>query len=196
MSSSTYNCGRCRQPLTLRTTSASESLLSIKESQYDLLASQIHVPASVEANDPGISKILNNDQSPLLPRKVVGLSKSTLARQTTQEKLFERLSSESEIDHPLCSECAETWAASMGQAIEAMKQERELLTNYEKQALEHKDELADKNEQLKKDTIKLEEEERQLVSQLLKVEQQKTALDEELKRLDDEEREIEREEAE
>ena len=196
MASSTYSCGRCRQALTLRTTSSSESLLSIRESQYDLLASQIQVPSPAEAKDRGISALLRDDTAALLHRKVIGLSPSSHIRQTAQQKLFDNLSSASEVDYPLCGECAESWAASMGRTIQGLKLERELLTGYEKEATGKKDELEKRNEQLRQETALLEEEERQLIAELLKAESEKAALEQDSKKLDDEERELEREEAE
>lgn len=128
----TYNCGRCRQPLSLRTTSASESLVNLRESQYDLLASQITFNDATAAAGPANSsnKDDSNDRTKLLnaitqastsagssgangssaggsilPRKVVAVSP---ARQSNaQQKLFDALSAQSEIDFPLCTECAE-----------------------------------------------------------------------------------------
>jgi beclin 1 len=191
MAGLTYTCGKCRQPLTLRTTSASESLQSLKESQYDLLASQISYGPDGEA-----AAFNSQNHTPLLGRKVVSVPATVLSRQSAQQKLFDSLSAGSEVDHPLCSDCAEAWAAYMGRTIESLKQERDQLIAHEKDAQARKEDLSKRNDTLVKDTKRLEIEEKDLVKQLLEAEQQHNDLEEEMRQLEQEERELEAEEAE
>lgn len=208
-SSSTYTCGRCRQPLTVRATPGAVGALaaqfatqSIGESQYDLLASQIH-PYGLnggKAVDKDVEAILQSKATPLIPRKTVlgqpGGSSSSIKQGSALQRHFDTLSSQSEADHPLCSECAKAWFAHMSEVVEEQKRTRELLVEYEKDVKARKTELDERNKWLEDDTARLEKEEKKLIEQLLKMEKEKDSLDEELRQLDEEERALEAEEVE
>lgn len=203
---STYTCGRCRQPLTVRVTPGAAGALatqlaaqSIGESQYDLLASQItsHAPNGDRNLGPGIEAILQSQISPLVPRKVVGdAGNGGFKHGSALQKYFDTLSAQSEADHPLCTECSKAWFAQMSEVVEEQKQTRELLVQYEKDVKARKAELDERNEWLQKDTARLEAEEELLKTQLLQMEKQKLDVDEELRQLDEEEAALEVEEQE
>lgn len=200
---STYTCGRCRQPLTVRVTASGAGALaaqlasqSIGESQYDLLASQIttHAPGGQKDADPGLEAILQSRASPLIPRKIVGGSDTKPA--SSLQRHFDTLSSQSEADHPLCTECSKAWFAHMSEVVEEQKQTREMLIEYEKDVKARKAKLDERNDWLQKDTARMEKEEELLKTQLLQMEKQKTDLDDELRQLDEEEKALEAEETE
>ncbi|KAK9899296.1 APG6-domain-containing protein [Cystobasidium minutum MCA 4210] len=203
--SPTYTCGRCRQPLTVRLTAAGAGALaaqlaaqSIGESQYDLLASQItsYAPNGENVQDESIASILQSSAKPLIPRKTVLGPPTNVQQGSALQRHFDTLSSQSEADHPLCTECSKAWFAHMSDVVEEQKRTRELLVEYEKDVKARKAELDERNEWLEEDTARLEKEEKALVEQLLQMEQQKEALDAEMRELDEEEKALEAEETE
>lgn len=205
-SASTYTCGRCRQPLTVRVSASAVGSLAaqlagqgIGESQYDLLASQITscAPNGEKEVDPEAQAILQSSASPLIPRKIVlGPASGSSKQGSALQRHFDTLSSQSEADHPLCTECSKAWFAHMSEDVEEQKRTRELLVEYEKDVRARKAELDERNDWLEKDTARLEKEEEELKSKLLKMEQEKEALDDELRQLDEEEKALEAEETE
>ena len=207
-SSPAYSCGRCRQPLVLRISSETASRLSslnlgdstgnragLQESQYDLLASAI---ASAPLKNPSDAQFKDTTVAPILPRKTLSSSSSTISPRkaaTAQQKLFDTLSAQSSIDHPLCQECAEAWFASMNKEVEAQAKERERLLQYEADAKAKKGEMAKRDEWLKTDTERLEKERVELEKRLIDRETEQRELEEEMRKLDEEEQELEKEEA-
>merc|ERR1712093_25249 len=204
MSAATYSCQRCRQPLTIQHSAhlpAVESRLSI--SQYDTLASQITMArdsvSSTSSADQGAQAIAASatTSQPLLPRKTVGVPPALLAKAPEHQQLFDLLSSASEIDHPVCTECADWWFAKMRKTLEEQKAQRELLLSYESEAKARQAQLTPaKLAAIKEDITRLEDEEKVLVQRLLQAEREKDQLDAEMKELDEEEELLEAEEAE
>ena len=216
-----FNCGRCRQPLTLRISPAStlaslglapssqsSSSSSLQESQYDLLAS--HISLTGAANGAAATSARAGNPTPsespfpppvasasaAAPRKVVAPSRQQ--RASHQQKLFDALSAQSEVDHPLCAECADAWFASMNRHVEAQRRERDLLIRYEKEVREKLEQAEKSGEQdrLRETVERLKSEEDALIGQLLRSERRKEELAEEMAALDREERELAAEEAE
>lgn len=221
MAAATYSCQRCRQPLTIQhgahLPAALESRLSVKESQYDLLASHISVAGygaagSTSSTNSGVAEPRASTTSrsddpdpalraiaaiPLLPRKPVSVPPGLLAKVPEHQKLFDLLSSTSEIDHPVCTECADWWFAKMRKTLEEHKNQREVLLQFEKEARARQAQLTpDRIAAIKDDLQRLQGEERQLVEQLLEAEKQKGDIERDMKELDEEEKQLEAEEAE
>lgn len=169
---------------------------SIGESQYDLLASQITSYASNgdAGQDEGSASILQSNAKPLIPRKTVLGPPGGVKQGSALQRHFDTLSSQSEADHPMCTECSKAWFAHMSEVVEEQKQTRELLVDYEKDVKARKVELEQRNEWLERDTARLEKEEKALITELLQMEKQKEALDAEMQQLDAEEQALEAEE--
>lgn len=206
-STPTYNCGRCRQPLVLRISSDVAARLSslnfgdppnarLQESQYDLLASAI---ASAPLKHPSDAPFTDTSVQPILPRKALGSSTAAIGPRkatTAQQKLFDSISAQSTVDHPLCQECAEAWFANMNKEVEAQAKERERLLAYETDATAKKAELDERDDWLKQDTERLEKERAELEKKLIEREREQQELEEDSRKLDEEEKELEKEEAE
>lgn len=202
----TYSCGKCRQPLVMRVSTAKAASLAasvagpgVAETQYDLLAS--HISSYAPNGDKGLERdaeaIFHSPASPLIPRK----STTTLLQQPQRpsagrslQAYFDALSSQSEVDHPLCTDCSKTWFAHMSSVVEEQKQTREILLQYEKDVKSRKEELDKRSAWLDTDTQRLDEVERKLIAQLLEAEKEQDNLDAEMRQLDEEERQLEAEE--
>lgn len=112
--------------------------------------------------------------------------------------LFDNLSSNSEIDHPLCDECTDTLLELMDQQLQIAENEWKDYNNY-LQKLEKTDDSPN-IELLEKELNDLEEEEQRLMTELEKIKREEDAVkatikfqEEERKRLDDEEEKYRRE---
>lgn len=112
--------------------------------------------------------------------------------------LFDNLSSNSEIDHPLCDECTDTLLELMDQQLKVAENEWTAYNNY-LQKLEQTDDKPD-IEQLQKELHDLEEEEGRLTAELQKLSCEEDAVratiqfkEEERQRLDAEEEKFRRE---
>jgi beclin 1 len=204
-SNTTYTCGRCRQPLSIRVTpsaagalAAQVAALGLAESQYDLLASQIstYAPNGKMSDEGGFHALVEQDATPLVSRKVVLGPPDGIQQQSALQRHFDTLSAHSEADHPLCTECSKAWFSHMSETVEEQKRLREQLLQYEKDVKSRKEELDARNDWLDKDTTRLEKAEKDLKEQLLQMEEQKDSLDEELRQLDNEEKVMESDEIE
>ncbi|GAA5897846.1 beclin 1 [Sporobolomyces salmoneus] len=111
------------------------------------------------------------------------------------------LSSTSSIDHPLCTECADTLVLLMQIELEEGKKERDRLVLFEREMGKKREEMKrDGNELtregLEKDIMKLKKAESHAITELKAVESTKESLEAELKALEAEEAELAAEEAE
>lgn len=112
--------------------------------------------------------------------------------------LFDNLSSNSEIDHPLCDECTDTLLEMMDQQLKVAENEWTAYNNY-LQKLEQTDDKPD-IEQLQQELNDLEQEEQRLTTELQKLSCEEEAVratiqfkEEERQRLDAEEEKFRRE---
>ncbi|GAA6042879.1 hypothetical protein JCM8097_007207 [Rhodosporidiobolus ruineniae] len=118
--------------------------------------------------------------------------------------LYSLLSSSSSVDHPLCTECAESLVALLGAELEQGKKERDRLVAFEKEVLRRRDEAKRQGqpvgvkarEALEKDIAKLKRAEQHDIAELKTVEARKQALEAEKRALDEEEAALAAEEAE
>ncbi|GAA5834439.1 hypothetical protein JCM3766R1_005212 [Sporobolomyces carnicolor] len=123
------------------------------------------------------------------------------SRLTQLNHLSSLLSSTSSIDHPLCTECADTLVMLMQSELEEGKKERDRLIAFEKEAIKKREDAKRDGteltrEGLEKDIAKLKKAEQHAITELKAIETTKEGLEDELKALELEEAELAAEEAE
>lgn len=112
-------------------------------------------------------------------------------------RLFNLLSSRTDIDHPLCAECTQTLLSSLQRQLDETKKERDGYLAYEKELRREKErENRLPVEDAEKNIEKLKLEEKQVIEQLKEAEREREQLEEELRQLELDEKALEAEEAE
>ncbi|KAG1904280.1 APG6-domain-containing protein [Suillus fuscotomentosus] len=113
-------------------------------------------------------------------------------------RLFNVLSTRSDIDHPLCAECTQILLSSLQRQLDETKKERDGYIAFEKEVRKERErESLDLSRQdAEKKIERLKSEERAAVEQLRLADREREQLDEELKLLETEEKALEEEEAE
>ncbi|KAG2153700.1 APG6-domain-containing protein [Suillus bovinus] len=113
-------------------------------------------------------------------------------------RLFNVLSTRSDIDHPLCAECTQILLTSLQRQLDETKKERDGYIAFEKEVRKERErESLDLSRQdAEKKIERLKSEERAAIEQLRLADREREQLDEELKLLETEEKVLEEEEAE
>ena len=113
-------------------------------------------------------------------------------------RLFNLLSSRTEIDHPLCAECTQILLTTLQRQLDETKKERDGYIAFDKEVRKEreKDGQGLTKEEADKKVEKLKIEERLAVEQLKEAERERRQLDEELRLLELDEKAVEVEEAE
>lgn len=113
-------------------------------------------------------------------------------------RLFNILSTRTEIDHPLCAECTQILLTSLQRQLDETKKERDGYIAFEKEARKERERQGQgmsKEEAVKRiDTLKSEE--TIAIEQLKAAERERQQLDDELRAVEAEEKQLEAEEAE
>ncbi|KAK2594792.1 Vacuolar protein sorting-associated protein atg6 [Conoideocrella luteorostrata] len=108
-------------------------------------------------------------------------------------RLFEILSSRSDIDHPVCVECTDLLVEGLQRKLEVSTKERDAYVRYLRQVKTERpgaDEIKARQESLKK----AEKDKAVALEELKKLEKEKDTLDEEILALEDESRQLDKEE--
>jgi len=113
-------------------------------------------------------------------------------------RLFNLLSSRTDIDHPLCAECTQILLTSLQRQLDETKKERDGYIAFEKEVRREREKEGQGMSKAEADRKieKLKGEERVAIEQLKQSEREREQLDEELKALESEEQALESEEAE
>ena len=112
-------------------------------------------------------------------------------------RLFNLLSSRTDIDHPLCAECTQTLLSNLQRQLEETKKERDGYLAYEKELRREKErDNRLSMEDAEKTIEKLKLEEKQAIEQLMEAEREREQLEEECRQLELDEKALEAEEAE
>lgn len=113
-------------------------------------------------------------------------------------RLFNVLSTRSDIDHPLCAECTQILLSSLQRQLDETKKERDGYIAFEKEVRKERErESLDLSRQdAEKKIERLKYDERAAIEQLRLADREREQLDEELKLLEAEEKVLEEEEAE
>lgn len=113
-------------------------------------------------------------------------------------RLFNLLSSRTDLDHPLCAECTHILLSTLTRQLEETKKERDGYIAFEKEVRKERERERDGPDKAEVESKieKLKEEERFAIEQLKAAETERTQLEQELKALELEEKALELEEAE
>lgn len=113
-------------------------------------------------------------------------------------RLFNLLSSRTDIDHPLCAECTQILLSSLQRQLDETKKERDGYLAFEKEMRKEKERDAHgmSKEDAEKRIDKLKAEERLAIEHLKAAERERETLEEEMKALELEEKALAEEEAE
>ena len=111
-------------------------------------------------------------------------------------KLFSLLSSRTDLDHPLCTECTDSLLKALGEQLKDTMRERDGYLAFEKELKKEKQREEESIEEIERRIERLKEEERLAIEDLREAQAEKDQLEEELKALELEERELEEEESE
>lgn len=113
-------------------------------------------------------------------------------------RLFNLLSSRTDIDHPLCAECAQILLSSLQRQLDETKKERDGYIAFEKEVRKEKERESQEmgREEAERKIERQKVEERSILEQLRLAEREKEQLDQEIRALELEEKALEEEEAE
>ncbi|KAL5507319.1 ATG6 [Sanghuangporus vaninii] len=111
-------------------------------------------------------------------------------------KLFSLLSSRTDLDHPLCTECTDSLLKALGEQLKDTMRERDGYLAFEKELKKEKQREEESVEEIERRIERLKEEERLAIEDLREAQAEKDQLEEELRALELEERELEEEESE
>ncbi|KAF8070686.1 beclin 1 protein [Lyophyllum atratum] len=113
-------------------------------------------------------------------------------------RLFNVLSTRTEIDHPLCAECTQILLTTLQRRLDETKRERDGYIAFEKEVRKEREREAQglTREEAEKKIERLKIEERSAIEQLKEAEREREQLDEELRVLELDEKALEIEEAE
>lgn len=113
-------------------------------------------------------------------------------------RLFNLLSTRTDIDHPLCDECTQILLSSLQRQLDETKKERDGYIAFEKEVKKEKerDGQGMSREEAEKKIEKLKVEERVAIEHLKEAEREREKLNEELRALEIEEKALDEEEAE
>ncbi|TFK26501.1 beclin 1 protein [Coprinopsis marcescibilis] len=113
-------------------------------------------------------------------------------------RLFNLLSTRTDIDHPLCAECVQILLTNLRKQLEETKKERDGYTAFEKEVRKEREREAQgmTREEAEKKIEKWRIDEAQVIEQITEAEREREQLDEELRILEQDEKALEAEEAE
>lgn len=113
-------------------------------------------------------------------------------------RLFNLLSSRTEIDHPLCAECTQILLSNMQRQLDETKKERDGYIAFEKEVKKERERESQgfSKEDTEKKIEKLKVEEELAIKQLMEAEREQEQLEAELRQLDADEAALEQEETE
>ncbi|KAH9839303.1 APG6-domain-containing protein [Rhodofomes roseus] len=143
-------------------------------------------PQAPPANEPAPEEVNHPNPSPLSHHL-----RSTL-------RLFNLLSSRTDLDHPLCAECTNILLTTLTRQLEETKKERDGYIAFEKDVRREREREGDgmSKEEAEVKISKLKDEEKLAIEKLREAEREREQLAEELRALELEEKALEEEEAE
>ncbi|KAH8119162.1 APG6-domain-containing protein [Phellopilus nigrolimitatus] len=111
-------------------------------------------------------------------------------------KLFSLLSTRTDIDHPLCTECTDNLLKNLNEQLKDTMRERDGYIAFEKELKKEKQREDELMEEVERRIERLKEEEKLAIEDLREAQREKEDLEEELRALELEEKEVEEEESE
>ncbi|KAL2755096.1 hypothetical protein ACRALDRAFT_2106497 [Sodiomyces alcalophilus JCM 7366] len=142
----------------------------------------------------------NHSSNPASPRAIQNGGKTSQENGVSKgyeiervNKLFEILSSRSDIDHPVCVECTEMLVEGLQKKLETATRERDAYISFLKQTQANQPSEGDLEAQ-QEALSKAKQEEADVMDELRRLEKEKTAVDQEIAALEDEARALDLEE--
>lgn len=177
-----------------------ESFVLLQDSVIRNIPSQLP-PTTQHARKPSFAKGRTTSTGPPVPppEEPPLPNPSPLSHHLRSSlRLFNLLSSRTDLDHPLCAECTHILQGTLARQLEETKKERDGYIAFEKEVKKEKEREGSGVNKLEAEAKidRLKEEERLAVEQLKAAEREHQQLEEELKSLEREEKALEEEEAE
>ncbi|KAI0315700.1 APG6-domain-containing protein [Amylostereum chailletii] len=156
-----------------------------------------NIPSPTRARNPSTSKTIvavspgESHQGSDVPASLSHHLRST-------QRLLNLLSSRTDVDHPLCSECTHILLSSLTRQLEETKKERDGYIAFEREVRKEKEREKDQisKEEAEKRIVQLAEEERVAMGRLREAEREREQLSEDMHALELEELSLEEEEEE
>uniref|UniRef100_A0A8C4N162 Beclin 1, autophagy related n=1 Tax=Eptatretus burgeri TaxID=7764 RepID=A0A8C4N162_EPTBU len=194
MANVSFVCQRCGQPLKLDTSFNTLDTITIAELSAPLVTI---TPASTDYVAEGNRKEVRLNINYKQPFCSVMLNFVAMEFKVTSA-LFDVMSGQTDVDHPLCEECTDALLDQMDQQLKVSEDEcrdyREFLERLEQESVGGR--AGDESEaKLQEELGSLRREEASLVAQLVTVEAQRKQVGEELERLRQESRQLDEREA-
>ncbi len=197
--------GSNKSPSTLSTRGQSRQVIPLPNESFVLLQDSVvhNIPSPTQPSREGNgSKPTNTQENPSdHPARTVEdhTNPSPLSHHLrSTARLFNLLSSRTEIDHPLCAECTQILLTSLQRQLDETKKERDGYIAFEKEVRKEKERESQgfSREETEKKIEKLKLEEEMLIQQLKEAEKEKEQLELELRQMEADENALEQEEAE
>lgn len=177
-----------------------ESFVLLQDSVLNTIPPPVHSPTRPKAGSLRTKKSTVRSPPPTPQQSSSDNANPTpLSRHLRSNvRLFNLLSTRTEIDHPLCSECAQILLTNLQRQLDETKKERDGYIAFEKEVRKERDKEGRglTQEDANKKIEKLKVEEGLAIEQLKEAERERAQLDEELRLLELDEKRLEAEEAE
>ncbi|ELT90263.1 hypothetical protein CAPTEDRAFT_124048 [Capitella teleta] len=207
-----FVCQKCAQPLKLDHSFANLDQHTYVDLTAPLLSTASH-DGSVEISAPTEQKVEDTDSAvaikyippaqcsasesandfTLIGESIPVQSETLSVRLKVTGELFDILSGQAEVDHPLCEDCTDTLLDQLDQQLKITEEEgkdyRDFLEKLNSETSDEHEELA-----LDKELAELDASEIQLVAQLESIESERTQLHEQMAKEEDKEQQLQEEE--
>ncbi|KAJ6593860.1 APG6-domain-containing protein [Mycena capillaripes] len=175
-----------------------ESFVLLQDSIVRSIPSPVPSPISKKGSSTSRSASAKAQQPSPKPEEPTQPNPSPLSHHLRSTvRLFNLLSSRTDIDHPLCAECTQILLVSLQRQLDETKRERDGYIAFEKEVRKERerDGQGMSKEEAEKKIEKLKLDERLAIEQLKVAEQERVQLDDELRALELEEKALEEDEA-
>lgn len=140
---------------------------------------------------------ISNDSSSKTQSTPVSPPTSPLSHKLkSTNKLFSLLSTKTDIEHPLCTECTDSLLKNLTEQLKDTMRERDGYIAFEKELKKERHRDEEPIEEIERRIERLKEEEKLAIEDLKEAQQEKELLEDELRTLELEEKELEEEESE
>jgi len=152
------------------------------------------VPPSAPDRDSGAGRVRESPRSSVIASSGAGDEQGRLSsKMDAAARLFEILSARSDIDHPICVECADLLLDGLQKRLNSVTKERDAYVEFLRQANADVP-SAEETQDAQKDLDRIRKTEQDAFAELQALEQQKAAMEDEIRALDAEARELDKEE--
>lgn len=186
-----------KQPQRSLAGAPNESFVFLQDSVVQRIPSSATSPNAV--GRPSLAKGRESNGTRSTPHSVDNTHRSSSplsSKVKSTTKLFSLLSTKTDIDHPLCTECTDSLLKSLSEQLKDTMRERDGYIAFEKELKKERAREEEPVEDIERRIERLKEEEKLAIEDLREAQREKEQLDEELKALELEEKELEEEEAE